>query len=305
MLNILDLGFLSLALTVGFTGFVINHYEKHVPAFIVKGFKYGSFAYQGSEANFLQLIEVPKALYRHFYAFSSVFSALTLVYAILVYWFEFSVHGSIGFLLKLTLEQDEPTVPALAAILALSLLLVQCIRRCYETYCLQVFAKSSKMNLSHYLVGLVHYYAVIVATIGQAPLFCGSQNRDKIVWSDTKTLVLALPCSIIFVWAWYEQFMTNIIFANLRKDKKSGDVITEEHKIPHGRLFEHVSSPHRLCEIILYVVLLILIPTRTFFCIFLWVIANQVQTAIHAHVWYKKTFNNYPSNRMAVIPNIL
>ncbi|XP_045459431.1 polyprenol reductase [Melitaea cinxia] len=305
MLNILDLGFLSLALTVAFTGFVINNYEKHVPAFIVKGYKYGSFAYRGNEANFLQIIEVPKALYRHYYAFSTVFSAVTLIYALLVYYFEFSVHGYIVFALKLLLEQDEPAVSAFAAILALSLLLVQCGRRCYETYCLQVFAKSSKMNLSHYIAGLVHYFAVVVAIIGQAPLFCGNQNRENVLWSDTKTLVLAAPCTSIFIWAWYEQFMTNIIFANLRKDKKTGKVVTEEHKIPKGRLFEHVSSPHRMCEIILYIVLLILIPTRTFLCIFLWVIANQVQTAIHAHVWYKNTFKDYPKNRMALIPNFL
>ncbi|CAH0717475.1 unnamed protein product, partial [Brenthis ino] len=305
MLNILDLGFLSLAFTVAFTGFVINHYEKHVPAFIIKGFKYGSFAYQGSGANYLQIIEVPKALYRHFYAFSSVFSGVTLLYAFFVYCFEFSVHRYIVVILKLLLEQDEPSVSAPAVLLALSLLTIQCIRRCYETYYLQVFAKSSKMNLSHYLVGLVHYFAVIVAVVGQAPLFCGPHNQEKVTWNDTKTLILSVPCTIIFLRAWYEQYKSNIIFANLRKDKKSGEVVTEEHKIPHGRLFEHISSPHRLCEIILYIVLVLLIPTRTFFCIFLWVIANQVQTAIHAHAWYKKTFKDYPSNRTALIPKVL
>ncbi|XP_023944619.2 polyprenol reductase [Bicyclus anynana] len=304
MLNILDLGFLSLALTVAFTGFVIKNYEKHVPAFIIKGFKYGSFAYQGSGANYLQIIEVPKALYRHFYAFSSIFSAVTLLYAILVYYFEFTVHRYIILFVKLLLEQDEPSVSATAALLALALLTIQCTRRCYETYCLQVFAQSSKMNLSHYVAGLVHYFAVVVAAIGQAPLFCGNQNRERILWNDSKTLTLSVPITIIFLLAWYEQYKSNVIFANLRKDKKSGKVVTERHSVPHGRLFNYVSSPHRLYEVVMYVVLLILIPTRTFFCIFLWVICNQVQTAIHAHEWYKKTFKDYPSNRTAFIPNI-
>lgn len=212
MLNIVDLGFLSLAFMVAFTGFLINHYEKHIPAFIIKGFKYGAFAYQGSGANYLQIIEVPKALYRHFYAFSSVFSIITLVYAVLVYYYEFTVHRYFIFMLKLILEQDEPTgkkliplkyffynwlffsnnflyvfssklvhnsnklfftVSATAVCIALFLLSLQCIRRCYETYCLQVFAKDSKMNLSHYIAGLLHYFAVIVAAVGQGPLFCG------------------------------------------------------------------------------------------------------------------------------------
>ncbi|XP_034825645.1 polyprenal reductase [Maniola hyperantus] len=304
MLNILDLGFLSLALTVAFTGFVIKNYEKHVPAFIIKGFKYGCFAYQGSGANYLQIIEVPKALYRHFYAFSSVFSAVTLIYALLVYCFELSVHRYVVIFLKLFLEQDEPSVPAIAAIIALTLLTIQCTRRCYETYYLQVFAQSSKMNLSHYVAGLVHYFAVVVAAIGQAPLFCGAQTREKILWSDTKTLLLSIPVTLIFLWAWYEQYKSNMIFANLRRDKKSGRVVTEKHSIPYGRLFSYVSSPHRLCEVIMYVMLLILIPTRTFFCIFLWVICNQVQTSIHAHEWYKNTFKDYPKDRTAFIPKI-
>lgn len=107
MFNILDLGFLSLAFMVAFTGFLINHYEKHVPAFIIKGFKYGAFAYQGSGANYLQIIEVPKSLYRHFYAFSSIFSVLTLMYAVLVYYYEFTVHIYVFFMLKLILEQAE------------------------------------------------------------------------------------------------------------------------------------------------------------------------------------------------------
>ncbi|XP_022124057.1 polyprenol reductase [Pieris rapae] len=304
MLNILDLGFLSLAFMVAFTGFLINHYEKHVPAFIIKGFKYGAFAYQGSGANYLQIIEVPKALYRHFYAFSSIFSISTLVYAVLVYYYEFTVHKYLLFILKLILEQDEASVSAAAVCIALSLLTLQCFRRCYETYFLQVFAKESKMNLSHYIAGLVHYFAVIIAAVGQGPLFCGSQDREKIVWIDKRTKLLAIPCILMFTWAFYEQYKTNIIFANLRKDK-SGNVITETHKIPHGRLFNHISSPHRLCEIIIYTVLIALIPTKTYFCIYVWVLCNQIQTAIHAHVWYKNTFKEYPLKRDAIFPGIL
>ncbi|CAK1551542.1 unnamed protein product [Leptosia nina] len=304
MLNILDLGFLSLAFMVAFTGFLINHYEKHVPAFIIKGFKYGAFAYQGSDANYLQIIEVPKALYRHFYAFSSVFSALTLAYAVLVYYFEYSVHRYIVFMLSLILEQDEPSVSAAAVCLALLLVTIQCIRRCYETYFLQVFAKDSKMNLSHYIAGLVHYFAVVVATVGQGPLFCGSNDRSKVLWIDTRTKFLSLPCILAFLWAFYEQYKSNVIFANLRKDR-TGKVITESHKIPHGRLFERVSSPHRLCEIIIYTVIILLVPTKTYFCIYLWVLCNQIQTAIHAHVWYKNTFKEYPLKRDAIFPGFL
>ncbi|CAD0199026.1 unnamed protein product [Chrysodeixis includens] len=303
--NILDFIFLSLAFAVTFTGVIINNYEKYVPAFIIKGYRYGSFAYQGTEANFLQAIELPKAYYRHFYLFSSLFSSLTLFYMFVVYFFEVSVSYPVHFMLKLLLQENEPSVSVAAALVALSLLTIQCIRRFYETYYLQVFAKSSKMNLSHYLAGIIHYFACVIAVVGQAPLFCGHQNRNSIVWNDLRTTILAVPCSIIFLVMWYEQYRTNVIFANLRKDKKSGQVVTEEHKIPNGRLFEYVSSPHRMCEIVMYTLLLMLVPTKTFFCIYLWVLGNQTQTAIAAHEWYKKTFDKYPSNRFAVFPRLL
>ncbi|CAK1578003.1 unnamed protein product [Parnassius mnemosyne] len=305
MLNILDLIFLSLAFMVTFTGFLINNFEKHVPVFVIKSYRYGSFAYQGSGANYLQMIEIPKAFYRHFYFFSSVFSTATLAYMVLVYYLNFNVNSYIVFVLRILLEQDESAVSASAAIITMSLLTLQCVRRCYETYCLQVFAKSSKMNLSHYLVGMVHYFACVIAAVGQAPLFCGNQNRDEVVWTDKRTSILAVPCILIFLYVCYEQYQTNVIFANLRRDKKTGEVVTEEHRIPHGRLFELVSSPHRLCEIILYTVLIILIPTKTFFCIYLWVLSNQIQTAIQAHEWYKKSFKGYPTNRFAIIPALL
>ncbi|KAM3968208.1 polyprenal reductase [Aphomia sociella] len=302
MLNILDIIFLSLAFTATVTGVLINNFEKHVPAFVIKGYRYGSFAYKGSEANFLQLIEIPKSWYRHFYLFSSVFSVSTLCYMMLVYYLDFAVNKFVTIMLRLLLEQDEAAVSATAALIAMTLLTIQCLRRLYETYFVQIFAKSSKMNLSHYFAGIIHYFACIIATVGQAPLFCGNQNRVNMTWNDARTTVLAIPCSIIFLLSCYEQFRTNIIFANLRKDKKSGKVVTEDHRVPNGRFFNYVSSPHRMCEIIMYTVLLLLVPTKTFFCIYLWVLGNQIQTAIQAHEWYKKSFKNYPTNRLIVFP---
>lgn len=71
----------------------------------------------------------------------------------------------------------------MAAVLVMALMTIQCLRRLYETYCLQVFAKSSKMNLSHYLAGIIHYFACIVVAAGQAPLFCGKFFFSGPIWS--------------------------------------------------------------------------------------------------------------------------
>lgn len=108
-INVLDFIFLSLAFAVTFTGVIINNFEKYVPAFVIKGYRYGSFAYQGSDANFLHVIEIPKAYYRHFYLFSALFSASMLSYMCLVYFFGITVSFPVHFMLKVLLQENDPS----------------------------------------------------------------------------------------------------------------------------------------------------------------------------------------------------
>uniref|UniRef100_T1GBQ6 Polyprenal reductase n=1 Tax=Megaselia scalaris TaxID=36166 RepID=T1GBQ6_MEGSC len=66
-------------------------------------------------------------------------------------------------------------------------------------------------------------------------------------------------CCILFHLVWREQYKSNMIFVNLRKDK-SGKQVTEDHLIPSGRLFHLITSPHFLCEILMYVLIFCIIP---------------------------------------------
>lgn len=52
-----------------------------------------------------------------------------------------------------------------------------------------------------------------------------------------------------------------------------------EHSIPSGDWFEFVSSPHLLCESLMYLSLsLILFGNYTWLFVFFWVLSNQVTT---------------------------
>ncbi|CAK1578004.1 unnamed protein product [Parnassius mnemosyne] len=223
----------------------------------------------------------------------------------LVYFHNLEINTYVHALLKAIFEEEEPAVSATAAFIAMSLFTFHCSRRCYESHLLQVFASSGKINIWHYGIAYVHYMTFILATVGKAPLFCGDRVKENIRWIDTRTEILCIPCILIFLLASYEQYKSNVILANLRKDKKTGAVVTEEHRVPRGRLFECVSSPHRLCEVILYIVIAVLIPTKTIIIMCVWVLCNQVQCAFFVHVWYRKTFKYYPDNRMAIIPYLL
>lgn len=109
MINIIDLIFLNLAFFATFTGVLINNYEKYLPSFIIKGYKYGSFAYQGSDAKYLSAIEIPKSYYRHFYLFSTVFSTTTLVYMVCVYFLGYEMNHYVPIVLRFFLEEEQPS----------------------------------------------------------------------------------------------------------------------------------------------------------------------------------------------------
>ena len=120
------------------------------------------------------------------------------------------------------------------------------------------------------------------------------------------TLVQAASC-LVFLWAWYHQFIHHKIFAQLKKQLTlSGSKST--HSIPYGDWFYYISCPHYFAEILMYACLSVLlgIQHKTGIIIFLWVLINQVIAGIMSHFWYLEKYSHtYPKNRKAVIPFIL
>jgi len=85
---------------------------------------------------------------------------------------------------------------------------------------------------------------------------------------------------------------------NLRKDSSTG------YKIPRGFLFNYISSPNLLGEIIEwsgFAVMAWNLPALSFA---IWTFANLVPRAHNHHQWYKKQFSEYPANRKALFPFI-
>ena len=85
---------------------------------------------------------------------------------------------------------------------------------------------------------------------------------------------------------------------SLRKDKVG-------YKIPSGKLFNFVSCPNYLGEIIEWFGFFIIVPSIASLSFFLWTSFNLIPRALNHHEWYNEKFKNYPKNRKAVIPFIL
>lgn len=160
--------------------------------------------------------------------------------------------------------------------------------------------------MAQYLVGYFHYYGAILIILSQAQGFVrGGDQKITPNGGSPLDLLLALPFAAIFLFAWIQQYQSNMILANLRKNP-AGMVVTQKHLMPVGGFFEYISSPHMFFEILLYLSLqVILYKNTSWIYVVLWVISNQIENSWLTHQWYKKTFPNYPKSRKAIIPRIL
>lgn len=122
---------------------------------------------------------------------------------------------------------------------------------------------------------------------------------------ESSEVFRAILASAVFVYFWFKQFESNLIFINLRKNK-TGAVVTETHLMPKGGLFTYLSSPHMTCEVAMYTALYILLHQNTSYIYCLaWVVTNQLSNALLTHRWYKETFSDYPKERKAFIPFLI
>lgn len=198
-----------------------------------------------------------------------------------------------------------PHISCFTVLVSLLLLLVQCCRRLFECLFISVF--TGKIHLSHYLVGLFYY--VLDATALAVPLL-GEEKIDK----DWCTLCIQLPSGlenfsciqclglVIFLWASWHQWNCHVILAKLRHSASGKKV--KEYRIPYGDWFDHVSSPHYLAEIIVYIAFFLIQKGRNIYVgmILLFTVQNLSLGATVTHNWYKNKFKEYPQNRNKIFP---
>ncbi|KAI9474593.1 hypothetical protein H4R22_000625 [Coemansia sp. RSA 1290] len=77
------------------------------------------------------------------------------------------------------------------------------------------------------------------------------------------------------------------------------------YAVPRGGLFEVVSCPHFLCEIVEWFGFAALSGSPAAWAFCLNVVCNLVPRAYFIHKWYRTTFTNYPQTRRAIVPYLL
>jgi protein-S-isoprenylcysteine O-methyltransferase Ste14 len=105
--------------------------------------------------------------------------------------------------------------------------------------------------------------------------------------------------SALFLAGFVGNLVSDIALLRLRPPGETG------YRIPRGGLFELVSSPNYLSEIVGWFgwALATWSPAGLAFAVY--VVANLAPRALSHHAWYRKQFADYPGRRKALIPFVL
>ena len=115
-------------------------------------------------------------------------------------------------------------------------------------------------------------------------------------WLTSKPFVIGF---LLFFIGMYINITSDNFLIALRKDSN------EDYSVPIGFLFNKVSSPNYLGEMIEWLGWAIMTWSLAGLVFFFWTVANLLPRAIANHKWYKKKFPDYPSDRKAIIPYLL
>ncbi|RCK55520.1 Polyprenol reductase [Candida viswanathii] len=170
------------------------------------------------------------------------------------------------------------------------LLWVQGLRRLTECLTVSKFSTSSKMNFSHYAIGLSHYILISLATYLGLLKYGSHEIPDFTVFDAVLSIVFGVLSLL--------QFSAHYHLASLIK-----------YTVPD---FAFVASPHYFYEILIYAVLLIFsvkdgydMVSLTFASAWFFVVSNLTISSVETYRYYQDKFKEEFKLKWAIFPGIL
>lgn len=100
-MNFIDFVFIQFIIVITILGALINMSEPYLPIIILQTFRYGKHSYKGASNRLVELCEIPKSYFKHFYAAALIWSLLSMYTVINAYVYEQKVSNSLIMLLDL------------------------------------------------------------------------------------------------------------------------------------------------------------------------------------------------------------
>ncbi|XP_015676666.1 polyprenol reductase [Protobothrops mucrosquamatus] len=261
----------------------------------------------GQRPVLLQIFDVPKRWFYHFYIVSVTWNGfLLLLFMQCVLFsraFPFWIRGLLDVLDEAKEDRSvhhlENGAEFLSAFLVCFLVWVNSCRRLQECLHISIYS-GGVIHFVHYCFGLFYYVLVGLTVLCQVPAKSreGKDHSLMVCWYHVLGLVM-------FCWASVHQHRCHVILANLRKDK-SGKVVSLDHSIPFGDWFEMVSCPHYFAEFLIYTSMAVTFGfyNLTWWLVVTYVFFNQALSAVLCHEYYLNKFKHYPKYRKAYVPFI-
>jgi 3-oxo-5-alpha-steroid 4-dehydrogenase 1 len=108
---------------------------------------------------------------------------------------------------------------------------------------------------------------------------------------------------VVYVFGFCLNIHSDSILRNLRSKHPSPN--DPRYKTPYGGGFKFVSCPQYLGEILSFIGFAIMTWNLGAVFVLAITIANLAPRALYTHKWFRKTFENYPKERKAIIPFVL
>jgi len=199
----------------------------------------------------------------------------------------------IGAIYNTWLIWNQPVVTALTSYLYH----IHIVRRLLESFFVTVWSPAARMHIAHFVLGVTYYIA--------APLtyrVSSETNRQTYFGERSSVWLAAQVCAYILL-QWI-QFRCHSDLANLRPATTSTHVMGKtKYAIPRGLFFTSISCPHFLAEIAIYFSLAVLSNfSPSVVALNLFVAIELSLSAKVQHRWYRKSFENYPQERRALVP---
>jgi 3-oxo-5-alpha-steroid 4-dehydrogenase 1 len=162
-------------------------------------------------------------------------------------------------------------------------------------YPLRIKATPKRMPL--FIVGNAVLFNVVNAgTNGYFLAELASAQQYNSAWLGSSHFIVG---ALLFASGMAINLISDNMLIALRRDGSTG------YKIPGGFLFEYVSSPNLLGEIIEWIGFAVMAWNLPALSFAVWTFANLVPRTLNHHHWYRRNFADYPANRKAVFPFLL
>jgi 3-oxo-5-alpha-steroid 4-dehydrogenase 3 len=296
-------------------GVITVYFNQYLPQFISNLVKFGKLLNEQKidsknsknlTKKLINLIEIPKKYFIHFYLFALIYILTIIILLFQTKCFSKSdqilcqlIKKLFNLIINRDVEIERKQLLSQRSLLLMVSLIIQFSRRLYETLFVSIYSET-KINLIHYLVGFAFYTS------------CGFALIDSLVNNieDNNYLSkLDLIIFIAFLFASYSQYKSHLILSELRirRSQNGKQVINYSYSIPNGRLFDLVSCPNYFTEIVIYFCIYSLSHFNNLWAILvLWVLVNQTIAGLLTHEWYYSTFGDkYPKSRKAIFPHLL